>query len=259
MVTYIDDLIIMGRAGPERISDDRHTICTAGYSPTEGWVRLYPTQKRMTELRRWNIVSVPVVADVKGDSRDESYKIVGSQDQWDTLHTKVEQVGRLSMEERISLVDELAHQCSADLCDDRKSLGIAEPAEIHDVYLSPNSKQKDPKIEETSIKSKCDYPFKLYIEYECTNCNIKTQHDQSCIEWGVYRYWDTNSDDRGVIDALNVLDQDYKKYFLIGNQAHQLTSYLVISVLRFKKGDCMNAGVRVGSQRPLSAFGMATD
>jgi hypothetical protein len=258
----IDDLIIMGRAGPERINDDdgetRHTICTAGYSPTEGWVRLYPTQKRMSELRRWNIVRVPVQEEITDDHRDESYKIVGSKEDWNILHTKVEKVGRLGVEERIQLVDELGHQCTEHLCDDRRSLGIAEPEQIHNVYLSPNGKQKDPKIEETALPAKNDYPYKLYIKYNCKNCGVKTVHEQSCIEWGVYRYWDTNNDDRGVVDALNVLDSDYKTYFLVGNQAHQLTSYLIISILRFKKSDCLDAGVRVGNQRGLSSFSAVT-
>lgn len=258
MVTYIDDLIILGRAGPERISDGRHTVCTAGYSPTEGWVRLYPTQKRMSELQRWNKVSVPVVEDIKGDSRDESYKIVGSKDDWEYLHKKVEKVGRLSMSERITLVDDLAGECTEHLCDKRKSLGITEPQEIHDVYLTPNSQQEEPNLTDSSIKSKNDYQYKLYIEYNCEDCGVKTTHDQSCIEWGAYRYWDNNNDHRGVIDALNILDENYKNYFVVGNMCHQLTSYLVISVIRFKKDDCLDAGVRVGDQAGLRSFGSAS-
>ena len=55
----ISDLIVLGRAIPEEISDHRQTICVAGYSKELGLIRLYPTRWD-SPLKRWNIVKVPV-------------------------------------------------------------------------------------------------------------------------------------------------------------------------------------------------------
>jgi len=39
----IDDLIMLGRGAPDTMRDGRVTICAAGWSPTLGFVRIYPT------------------------------------------------------------------------------------------------------------------------------------------------------------------------------------------------------------------------
>lgn len=119
----IDDLVVLGRAAPEPIADGRHTVCLGGYSETVGYVRLYPTQKRMTQCRRWNVVSVPVEHAAPDDPRDESYKIQGSKADWDQLHTKIKKVGRLSKPEQIQLVNRLANDCTGRLNKSHTSLG----------------------------------------------------------------------------------------------------------------------------------------
>ena len=184
-VDRIDDLVVLGRAAPEPIDDGRHTVCLGGYSETVGYVRLYPTQKWMDELQRWNVVSVPV-EDAHPDTRDESYKIAGSKAEWDTLHTKIEQVDQLTKTEQIQLVDELATDCANALRDEERSLGIVKPAAIHDFELDP---RPDPTYQMTLDRErqvgKTQYPYRLYIEYTCEGCQAKGHHRQHCIEWGV--------------------------------------------------------------------------
>lgn len=211
----IDDLIVLGRAGPEPIKDGRHTVCLGGYSQTEGYIRLYPTQRWMRQLKRWNMISVPVES---GDYRNESYKIAGSKNDWGNLGGKVEEKGRLNKRERIQLIDDLSSACPNKLNDNHQSLGIVNPENIKDVYLKENpdpTHQID--LYGNSRKSKNDYPYKLYIDYVCEECEATNGHSQHCIEWGIYRYWDKNENPEGVIDALRIVDKDWKSYLFIGN------------------------------------------
>ena len=251
----IDDLVVLGRAAPEPIQDGRETVCLGGYSPTEGWIRLYPTKRRMTELQRWNIVSVPVEHEPSHDSRPESYKIAGSQEDWNRLHEKVEQVGHLSKPEPMKLVDDLAGDCTASLNEEQQSLGMVEPKEIKSSYLEPTDgpgPQKD--LSGQVRKGKNDYENKLYVEYRCDGCEQKTPHEQHTIEWGIYRYWDKNENKEGVKDALHLHNDDYKKYFFVGNLNHRRRAYIIISIMRFKKKEMLQNGIPIQEQQSLSDF-----
>jgi hypothetical protein len=237
----IDDLVVLGRAGPEVIEEDgRHTVCLGGWSESKGFVRLYPTHK-YSNANRWNTIKVPVVSDDSHDSRDESYKIQGSKEDWDILHEKIEKVGELDRQEQMELTKQLPKTCRHTLNEKRKSLGIVEPKQIHDAYLEEveNPEPIHTDLQGNQFKSKGSYPHKLYIEYTCEGCEAKTNHRQHCIEWGIYRFWDKNPDydPEKVIDALKLRDDDYKKYFFIGNLANHRTAYIVISVFRWKKDE----------------------
>jgi len=209
----------------------------------------------MTNLSRWNVVSVPVEKDTSHDDRLESYKIAGSQKDWNELHEKVEKVGHLSKPEQMQLVDELAGHCSAGLNERHQSLGMVEVDDILDAYLDPTDgpgPQMDLSMNE--LKGKSDYENKLYVEYRCDGCVQKTPHDQHTIEWGVYRYWDKNDDKEGVIDALKLRNDDYKKYFFVGNLNNRRRAYIIISIMRFKKSELLQNGVEIEEQQSLNDF-----
>lgn len=248
----IRDLIILGRAAPEPIQDGRHTVCLGGYSESHGYIRLYPTQMWMDNCKRWNMISVPVEKSTK-DSRDESYKIAGSKEDWGDLHKKISHVDTLSKTEQIQLADRLAGDCTIRLNENKVSLGVVKPGSIMDVYIEEEANatvQMD--LEMNERKGKSDYPQDLYIKYQCEDCSAKTHHDQHTIEWGVYRYWDKNDDVEGVIDALGFNDDNMNHYFFVGNLNHEREAYIIISVLRFSDEDMIDAGVTPQGQEPLS-------
>jgi len=120
----IDDLVILGRAVPEPIKNGRVTVCTGGYSPKLGLIRVYPT-KPSTPIRRWDIVRVPVEKDPR-DTRTESWKIQGSRSEWERLDEKVEVVGRLKSDDRPNLVANLTDGCVNEINEARRSLGIVK-------------------------------------------------------------------------------------------------------------------------------------
>lgn len=236
MGEIIDDLIVLGRAGPELINDGRHTVCLGGWSPTRGFIRIYPTHM-YSEAQRWNVIRLPVE---KGDDhREESWKIEGSKSEWHNLHTKITKVGELDRDEQIELLENLPKTCTSKLNEQRKSLGIVKPNRISDAYLKKIEDRKEIQqdLQGHELRSKNSYKHKLYVKYTCGSCEAKQGfHEQHIMEWGVYEWWKKNPDKpEQVIDNLHLLEDDWDKHFFVGNLKNHPTSYVLISALRFKK------------------------
>ena len=88
----IDDLVVLGRACPEPLKDGRVTVCMAGWSyRMNDFVRIYPTRPD-TSCSQWDVIKVDVERN-ENDTRDESWKIVGSKEEWESLGSKIEVVG----------------------------------------------------------------------------------------------------------------------------------------------------------------------
>ncbi|PIN97373.1 MAG: hypothetical protein COU45_03135 [Nitrosopumilus sp. CG10_big_fil_rev_8_21_14_0_10_33_7] len=56
----LKDVLILGQAAPVEIKGGRKSICTAGWSPHEGMIRLYPVPTT-TKARMWSQIEVPVM------------------------------------------------------------------------------------------------------------------------------------------------------------------------------------------------------
>ena len=238
----IDDLIILGRAIPEEISDHRQTICAAGYSDELGLVRLYPTRWD-SPLKRWNIVNVPVERPRKPlyDGRAESWKIQGSRSEWDKLSEKIDHIGTLRKKtDRICLVEKLIFPCASQLNSKNKSLGIIKP-EIIDYFFIENPRKKKVRLQTLDgsfrLMVKDDFDYFPKIKYRCSECRAKIPHNQQLLEWGFYEGMRKNPGDIDSIwDNVGFSDQDnWDFYFLVGDLWQFPGSFNVISILRFKK------------------------
>jgi len=187
----IDDLIVLGRAVPEPLRDGRVTVCLAGWSEKLGFVRLYPTRHDM-QFRRWDIIKVPVEKNNR-DTREESWKIAGSRDEWDTLTAKVEKVGRLdSNEGQRNLIGNLCDPSVTYINDQRRSLGIIHPYVIQ-TYFRDNPKygqlyqQGLPGFTQLgSVQVKRDFPDEPRVKYTCPDVMNQT-NDMTSKSWnGVF-------------------------------------------------------------------------
>lgn len=175
MGQIIEDLIVLGRSAPEPIEKDgRHTVCLAGWSDSmDSFIRLYPT-KMETDIRRWSKIKAPVEKDTGNDPREESYKIEGSQEDWDELESKIVEKKLLDKGERIKLAKRLEKTCPSQLNKNSKSLGLVAP-EIHKCYLEDidEDDRKAPiqhLFEDNPLKSKRSYPQRVRVKYTCQNC-----------------------------------------------------------------------------------------
>ena len=240
----IKDLVLLGRACPEPLKDGRVTVCAAGWSETLGFVRIYPTRTD-TAWRRWDVVRVEVERNDR-DTRRESWKIVGSRGEWETLARRVDVIGHVrSTDERRNLIGNLTDSCVQVLNEQKRSLGIIKPAHILKTYLSPNDdygqlfQQGLPGMTELgSVQVKRDFPLEPRIRYQCPSCQTtRGYHDQQVLEWGFFEWlrkhpeaaeqvWENAGFGRPTTDI----------YLFVGNQAAHRTSFLVISVLRVPHG-----------------------
>ena len=233
----IGDLVILGRGAPDTMRDGRVTICVAGWSPTLGFIRVYPT-RTSSPLQQWNVVSVPVERN-PNDNRPESWKIQGSSGEWDRLDRKIRVERRVTRAERLQLVPPLTTGCVKDLNEKRISLGIIHPSSLEG-YLSERS-DVDPSVQQTLLgetlpKTKANFQHQPRLRFRCESCRQEGGHDQQIIEWGCY-VWFGKSPGREsqVFENLRVSDPEYEKYLLVGNQNNHRTSYVVIGVIRWKK------------------------
>ncbi|MBI4153912.1 hypothetical protein HY501_01115 [Candidatus Woesearchaeota archaeon] len=235
----IDDLVILGRSWPEPLRDGRYSVCVAGYSEKYGFIRLYPT-KTSSPLQTWNVVKVRVERS-NLDSRSESWKIEGSKSEWDRLDSKIIVLGKLTRERRIELLRKLSCDATEELLGKKRSLGIVKPLILgwELVGLKANEGVQTT-LTGLKLKSKKHFPYKPYIRYSCLPvCKGKKPHFQQIMEWGVYMWFEKNKGKNydacmKVFDNLRVNDNDYEKYFLVGNLNFKRKTFGVISVLRFK-------------------------
>lgn len=236
----VDDLVMLGNSVPEEISDYRKTVCTVGYSPKHGLMRVYPVPPYAL-MRRWDVVEVQLEKN-PADTRGESWKLTGSKAEWDRLDSKIVRRGALSRKQRISLLGELFEKfgvdCVKDLNDKRISLGLIRPTVLGRRF--ENRKNYQPQVQitlssEEPFLTGHNYEFQPRIQYRCSGCKSKTSHDQQLLEWGIYEWMRKHPDNKEQVWAnMNIDDPAYEKMFLVGNMARHRSSFMIVSVFRYK-------------------------
>jgi hypothetical protein len=191
--------------------------------------------------RRWNAVEVPVERNPQ-DTRTESWKIQGSKTDWDKIRLKIKLKGAVTENTRRALVDEL-HQkfganCVEDLNDRKVSLGMIRP-QILDYHLEQREDYEASAQTQlgrtTPFLTIKNYPLKPMIEYRCPNCRTKNPHNQQVVEWGAYEWMRNHPNEcEKVWENLHLPEPNYDISFLVGNMSLHRTSFMVVSVFRFK-------------------------
>ncbi|MHA2243765.1 MAG: hypothetical protein ACXADY_02230 [Candidatus Hodarchaeales archaeon] len=249
MVIPIDDLVILGRAAPELMkSRNVKTFCVAGYSRSQGFIRVYPTTIDC-EMKFWNVVKVPLERNTQ-DTRYESWKIQGSKQDWNHLEDKIDVLSKYPEKRRRQLVYNLVDGCRNDINDVHRSLGIIKPIKIK-VYFKEREKLSRaeqqslvefldlPKPKNHWIKTKAEYKYIPYVKYTCSDCKAKGgYHNQQLLSIEAYEWMRKHPDNiEQLWENFRIYDKDYDVYLFIGNQASRRNSFMVISILRFKKAN----------------------
>lgn len=239
MVKVIDDLVILGRAAPDSMRDGRHSLCSAGYSPTIGFVRLFPTYID-TPLHRWDEVTVRV-EDESGDYRLQSHKLVYSNNPA-KLNENISLNRILKRSEKIKFIESLPISSIDDLGTKDKTIGLIKP-HIIGVDVVPRECEDGKQLTifgSETIKTKSDYDFMPRLKYYCTPKCGQCPHNQQLLEHGAYEFMRKNKgNEQDVLENLRILDRNFDKWFLVGNMKHHPARFVVISVLRFKSsGSC---------------------
>jgi len=239
---YFEDLVVLGNAVPDEISDNRITVCTVAFSKEHGLIRIYPVPPKSPMNNRWNIVSLPLERNKK-DSRDESWKIQGSKTEWETLADKITLKGKLNRKQWVELIGYLkehhSYGCIEDINDKKLSLGIIVPKIIGKKL--EERKEVDTAYQTTLINDNLfmtvnNYAVRPVISYSCPKCRTKKQqHNQGVLEWGIYeslRREQIHKDQ--VWHNLHLDDSGYDKTFLVGNMNLHRSKFLIISIFRYK-------------------------
>ena len=87
------------------------------------------------------------------------------------------------------------------------------------------------------VQEKNEFEYEPRLNYTCPVCTTKQgYHDHQILEWGAYEWMRKNPREIDRLwENLHLEDDDYEKYFFVGNQLQYQKSFMVISVLRFKK------------------------
>lgn len=241
--TKINDLVVLGMAIPQHLKDGRTTVCLGGYSREHGFIRVYPTKPDMG-LSRWDVIEVEVEKN-SSDTRQESWKIVGSRDNWEDLGRSIRKVGRVKdVSERWNLVTENTAECVSSLNEKHQSLGFIKPQVIHKMYFGKNQQYGQP-VQLALFSShakkwaavKHDYPVLPRLKYSCEHCRTQQGfHDQSVLEWGFYEWMRKNPNNiEQVWENARFLSEDHEIYLFVGNQQNKRNSYLVINSIPLNK------------------------
>ncbi|TAK18267.1 MAG: hypothetical protein EPO37_05580 [Nitrosarchaeum sp.] len=238
---YIDDFIVLGHAVPQEHRDLRKSICMMGYSPTQGLVRLYPVPINVRP-KRWEMLKIPVEKSTS-DKRSESWKIQGAKNEFDVLFKKIHHFDKVKPRNTKNIIDLLLTKyqkdCISSLNDKKESLGIIKPQNIEPYF--EKRKDYDPNIQatldsDTLYKTSSNFEFQPRIKYTCSNCHAKNGHDQQLLERGAYEWMRKYPSNKEQLwKNYRIGDPNYEHYFLVGNQAKYLNSFMVIGILWHKK------------------------
>jgi hypothetical protein len=236
----VNDLVVLGNACPDIISDQRITVCTVGFSATYGLIRIYPVPP-ISHMKRWNCVELPLERNTQ-DTRPESWKIEGSKSEWDKLASKINLKGKLSKDEQVTLLDELhrkfGQDCVEALNDKKMSLGMIKPRILG--YEFEKRDDYEPSIQthlgrSTPFLTIKNYPYRPMIQYRCPDCRTVNPHRQQLVEWGVFEWMRNNPEATDKVwENLRLGEPGYERSFLVGNMALHRNSFMIVSIFRSK-------------------------
>lgn len=208
----LDDGIILGSSYIYHLKDGRECRCSAGYSPSMGFFRLYPVNGYSNKIKMWNIIETPIEKNWN-DWRHESWRVPDHRTPV-YADSKVKVLGHLSKEERINLLKKLTSTCPAKLNEKKVSLGIVKP------------KILDWGLEEG----------KPYVRYSCLPlCFCGSTHHQQILDWGAYEWMRKQPEKSNqIFENYHFGEPDWNHYFLLGNSYRAPKSFMVISVIRWK-------------------------
>lgn len=237
---HLTDLVILGRAAPEEMSDGRQTVCTGAWSPERGFIRLYPIDPQANLFSRWDIVNAEVERN-PNDARHESWKIKGrKKDQ----EERVEVVGEYPRKNRATLLHHLEDNCVNDINESKRSLGVVRPASTPELSFEDWEEDETPgvqaklfsDIEELKPENRDDFDHNIKIKYTCPDCKTKQgYHDHTLLEWGAYMGLKNSDAPEQLNDNYQFNNEDYRHWLFVGNMNQHKTSFITISVIWLKK------------------------
>lgn len=232
MTVTLHDFVMLGTTVPEPSKkDERIYVCSAGWHPDFGLIRIYPLA-RQAAPRRWSKSTVKVERNPR-DSRRESWRIAGDRHN-PSINDAFVYRGHASHADRAELLDRcLAKHVPTSIPEaneSRASLALVTPEavefELEHNQDSPDSPQLrlfDSPAEPSNVGAK-RFPYIPRLRFTDVS-----DHRLMLRDWGVYEWMRKYPGrEREIPSALHL---GHSSALLVGNLNHQRNAWVVISVL----------------------------
>jgi hypothetical protein len=239
-------VLVTVKAYPNPSKKYQETVCVAGVTKEQGWIRLYPLSfrhlPRGLQFKKYQIVRLRMRKH-EGDSRPESYRpdqqslqvaeFISAGKDWNERKAWLLPTARVSMCEILALQKEQG-----------VSLGMFKPKEICDLVIEKADREWSDIIYQLSL-FECPerplekIPFRFKYRYVCDapHCN---GHEQSIVDWEACELYRRLKQSEGSEHSLkNKMQQkwvdelwgaDKDSYLFLGNQRIHQRSFLVLGV-----------------------------
>ena len=230
--------VMLGKTVPEQVSDGRTFVCSAGYQPDLGLVRIYPLSMHGAP-RDWDICDVRLQRNNK-DSRWESWQLAGDRGigHHDTINMQAFTItGCVPKGERHSVIPDKYYVDSiAEANERRLSLALLRPTAPEVIWTSPNGTQVDcdqlalMSAAEAGSKAKWDQIPRLHFK----GSNGKSDHTLQIRDWGMFELMRKYDIAYAAKDTAKALHLRHDSSLLIGNINAHRNAWIVIKVLNIQ-------------------------
>jgi hypothetical protein len=236
----LKDVVILGRAAPEEISNRGRVTCTGAWSENRGFIRIYPIHSEDNELfHRWDIVDLNVKRNPQ-DTRAESWKLAHRD--YDSC---VKVIGEYPREKRATLLYNLQDDCVKDIDEAGRSLGIIRPTDKPELQFQPWDDEEKETVQSRLVNNsdwhrpdtRDEFDHEIRVTFECEGCStIQGYHNKILLEWGAYlaksKHNVTSETELENFYKLN--KSNFNHWVFVGNQANERTSFICINLLWIK-------------------------
>lgn len=229
----LTDFTMLGRTEPTESKKHGVCVCSAGYSrELRQLVRIYPLPWP-NSIRMWSRCTVPLRRP-KDDNRVESWRIDAPDDDADTAESAVHIHSRADKDSEFDFLASISVSGVKEMNEERRSLAIVKPRYLRGFFDRRIDVDPAEQItmferrEHEGVAHRSDLIPRLQFMDDSGNMS-----KLSLKEWGCSEWLRKNREDADLLwNNLSIGDPTYEHLLFIGNQNHQRTSWLVISVIR---------------------------
>lgn len=241
----VREALITVKAYPNPSQKYRETVCVAGVTKEEGWIRLYPISFRhlpkSLQFKKYQIVHLRMRK--HEDPRPESFRpdqesfrlgrFLSPANGWSERKSWLLPTAKASMCELLALQRENV-----------ASLGMFKPKEICDLVIEKADKEWNSIVHQLDFfgspgKPLAPIPFRFKYSYVCDDHRCKG-HEQTIVDWEaceLYRKLQESESSEHAIKAKmrqKWIDEIWSRakdsYLIVGNQRIHPRSFLILGV-----------------------------
>lgn len=245
-------VLITVKAYPTLSKTHGESVCTAGITQEEGWIRLYPINYRELDekfkFKKYDIIELDIKRRTE-DPRPESYtpkiesieisKHLGTGKDWLARRQYILPTASESMCQILKLNSE-----------ENKSLGMFKVETITDLSIekisdSPvdNGISTQLSLWNNKIKKLEKIPYKFRLSYKC-NYEACTGHRQEILDWEIgelYRNLKSRHEEKEVLDRIkrkyldDICSEEKDIHLFVGNHSRWSASFMILGFFSYNK------------------------